>query len=175
MVTKEQKSIVIKDLEERLKRATGIYVINYEGMNIPQVENFRKKMRDIECDYKVAKNSLIKIAAKNVGGFDLPEDKMVGMSGVIFTYDDPTAPAKIIKELFDKQEKPALRLAVLDGQVFDGAELDKVAALLSKEDMYSAIVGSISAPASGIHGVLNGVIRDIASIIEEVAKKQNVA
>ena len=96
-------------------------------------------------------------------------------SGLVITTGDPTAPSKIIKNAFEKGEKPVLKAALLDGQYFDGAELKKIATLPSKEDMIAAIMGSLSAPASGMVGSINAVIRDVASMIEEVAKKQNNA
>ena len=71
-----------------------------------------------------------------------------------------------------KAEKPKLKLAVVEGQVFDGSQLKAVSELPTREDMIASIVGSIHAPISGIHGAINAVMRDVAMLVEEVAKKK---
>jgi hypothetical protein len=95
-----------------------------------------------------------------------------GPTGIVFTYEDPVAPAKIIKKFYDKSEKPKLKVALVEDKVYDRKKLNELASLLSKPEIISAIVGSLNAPISGIVGSINAVIRDLASTIEEVAKKQ---
>jgi len=176
MLNKEQKKLIIDDLVERFTRATGVYIVNFRKMNVAETNDWRKKVKDAGLEFKVAKNTLITKACMQIENFNLPEELLFGESGIVFAYDDPTIPAKLIKEYSDKnKDKLALKVATFDGQIFDGSELNKLATLPSKKDMFGAILGSINAPASGIHGVLNGIIRDIASLVEEVAKKQNAA
>lgn len=175
MITKEQKKVILEELIELFKSTTGVYVVNFSGMTVKEAQDFRKEIKAIDCKYKVAKNTLILRAVSEIEGLELPEEKMFGESGVIFAYDDPTVPAQVIKKFFDAKQKPMLKVAWLDGQVFDGSELKKIAALPSKKDLYSGIVGSLGAPVSGIHGVMSNIMRDLTSLIEEVAKKQNNA
>jgi large subunit ribosomal protein L10 len=175
MFSLSQKKDRVEELVDLLKDATGVYLVNYQGMSVEKINAFRSTLRKSDITYKVAKNTLIRKALERVEGLDFPAEKLKEASGLIITNGDPTAPSKIIKKAFDSDEKPVLKAALLDGQYFDGAELKKIASLPSKEDMIAAIMGSLNAPASGIVGTLNAVIRDVASLIEEVAKKQNNA
>ena len=107
-----------------------------------------------------------------VGGFEIPEDKFFGQTGFICGYSDPIAPAKIIRDVSEKSEKPKLKAAIVEGQFFDGKQLKEIASLPTREDMIAAIMGSIDAPISGIVGSINAVMRDVASLVEEVAKNK---
>lgn len=121
---------------------------------------------------KVAKNTLLLRALAEVGEVEIEESKLFGQTAVIFGSKDSIAPAKIIRKHFEKGEKPKLKLAVVEGQVFDGSQLKAVSELPTREDMIASIVGSIHAPISGIHGAINAVMRDVAMLVEEVAKKK---
>jgi large subunit ribosomal protein L10 len=74
--------------------------------------------------------------------------------------------------LFDKSQKPRLKAAVIEGVFYDGSQLKTIAALPSKPDIISGIIGSLHSPISGIVGSINAVMRDVAYLVEEVAKKQ---
>jgi large subunit ribosomal protein L10 len=171
MTAKEQKKQDLQNLLELLDGATGIYVINFEKIKVAEDFAFRNTIKEMGCKYKVFKNTIIKRAFAQTEGIDIPEELLFGQSGIIFSYDDATAPAKLIKAKFDKEGKPALKAASIEGQVFDGKQLNVVASLPTKEDLLASILGSLNAPASGIHGCLNSLMRDIASMIEEVGKK----
>lgn len=170
--TKEQN---VSEIVELLKDVTGLYVVDFTSMSVAETNIFRNALRNKELKYKVAKNTLIKRAFEQVGGIDIPNANMFGQSGLLFCYDDPTVGAKLLKEVSEKSNKPRLKAAVLDGQFFDGKELSTLAKLPSKLDMIAGIIGSINAPASGIVGAINATMRDLVSIIEEVAKKNNNA
>lgn len=175
MISLSQKKQQVEELVDLLKDATGVYLVNYRAMSVEETNAFRNTLRESGIKYRVAKNTLIRKALEQTEGLEFPAEKLKEQSGLVITNGDPTVPSKIIKKAFDKSEKPVLKAALLDGQFFDGAELNKIASLPSKEDMIAAIMGSLNAPASGIVGSINAVIRDVASLIEEVAKKQNNA
>jgi large subunit ribosomal protein L10 len=121
---------------------------------------------------KVAKNTLILRALAEVGGYEFEDSKLAGQTAVIFGGSDPVAPAKIIRQFFEKGEKPKLKLAFVEGMVFEASQLKQVSELPTREDMIAAMIGSIHAPISGIVGSINAVMRDVASLVEEVAKKK---
>lgn len=171
MTTLEQKKQQLEDLRTLLDGASGIYVLNFTTMTVAEDFAFRNEIKSLDCKYKVFKNTLIKRAFDETEGLEIPDEYLKGQSGIVFAYDDPTVPAKLIKKLFDDKGKPALKAASLDGQVFGGDQLKTIASLPSKQDMFASIIGSVNSPASGIHGCINGLMRDIASMIEEVGKK----
>ena len=92
---------------------------------------------------------------------------------MILANDDATAPAKIIKKIFDKTGLLGLKAAFIEGQLYDEKQLNLVASLPSRTELMAGILGSLQSPISCIVGSLNAVIRDLASLIEEVAKKKS--
>ncbi len=174
MITKEKKKEVVEMLAEKLKKTTGLYLLNFAGMNVESTIALRRAFKSKGLEYKIAKNSLIRKALDASGQFDLPDDYLRGPSGIIFSYDDPSQPAKVLKEYLDKtkSEIPVLKVALIEKQLYDGSRLKELALLPSREDMIASIIGSIHAPVSGIVGAMNAVMRDLAYLIEEVAKKK---
>jgi len=172
MVTKEQKQVVVAELVESIRSASSLYFIDFTGMTVALDQKMRAELRAKNVTIRVAKNTLILRALAEVGGYEFDEKKLAGQTAIIFGGSDPIAPAKIIRQFFDKGEKPKLKLAVIEGQTFDGSQLKTVSELPTREDMIAAIAGSVHAPISGIVGSINAVMRDVASLIEEVAKNK---
>ncbi len=172
MVTKEQKQLIVADLVQRMSTASSLYFVDFTGMTVAADQTFRRELREKESTMRVAKNTLILRALAEVGGYTIDESKLFGQTGIIFGSTDPIAPAKVIRKFFEKGEKPRLKLALIEGQVFDGSQLKAVSELPTREDMIAGIVGSLHAPISGIHGAINAVMRDVIMLVEEVAKKQ---
>jgi large subunit ribosomal protein L10 len=179
-MNKKQKEQAVADIKERLEKASSIYLTDFTGLTVEQTNELRDDFFNAKVDYKVIKNTLIKKALESAGSdskFAGQNEKIFenlkGPTGVIFAYDDPVTPAKIIKKFFDKSEKPKLKIALIESETYDKSRLNELAALPTKSEIISSIIGSIHAPISGIVNVLNAVIRDFASVIEEVAKKNN--
>ncbi len=174
MITKEKKNDVIEELVGKLNKTAGLYLLNFSGMNVESTIVLRRAFKSKGLEYQIAKNTLIRRALQESGQFEFPENYLHGPSGLIFSYDDPTQPAKVLKEYLDKNkvEIPVLKAAILDKQLFDGSKLKELASLPSREDMIAGIIGSIHSPVSGIVGALNSIMRDVTYLIEEVAKKK---
>ncbi len=175
MITKNRKQELVGELVELLEKANGVYLVDFTSMTVAETSRFRKMIHEKQLVYRVAKNTLIERAVNQIGKFSIPAANLFGQTGLVLSYDDPTAPAKVIKEFFDKGEKPKLKAAFLEGTFYEGSELKAIAALPTRAEMIGSILGSLNAPASGIVGAINAVMRDVASLIEEVAKKQNNA
>lgn len=172
MITRQKKQEIVAGLVELLQSVQGLFFLDFTTMTVAESIKLRRALKQADLKYKVAKNTLIHRAIDEVGGLNVPDNMFVGQTGIVFSYDDPVSPAKIIKEESEKTKKPVLKGALLDGQFFDGSRLKELAALPGKKEMMAAIVGSLHAPVSGIVGSINAVMRDVASLIEEVAKKK---
>lgn len=171
-MNKTEKQVVIDDVIERLRRAKGLYFTDFSGMTVEQITAFRRELTKAQIDFKVAKNTFVQRALNDVGGYDAASEALVGPTGIAFGYDDPVEPARVLKKFVDKNEKPRLKMAFVEGVPYSGKNLAAIAALPSRNDLIAGILGSLNAPASGIVGCINAVMRDLSSVIEEVAKKQ---
>ncbi|MBI5324469.1 MAG: 50S ribosomal protein L10 [Ignavibacteriae bacterium] len=172
MITKQRKQEIVTELTEKFRNAGGFYLVDFVGMNVEESIKIRRQFKKMNVDYRVAKNTLILRALKDVGEYPIPSEVFTGQTAIIFSYSDPVSPAKALKEQIDKFNRPVFKGAYIDGQFFDSKQLKTVASLPTKQDIMASIVGSLHAPISGIVGSINAVMRDLASIIEEVAKKQ---
>ncbi|KXK47367.1 MAG: 50S ribosomal protein L10 [Chlorobi bacterium OLB5] len=176
-MTKQDKEQSVLEIKEKLNKASSIYLTDFSGLTVAESNELRDELFIAKVDFKVLKNTLVKKALEQSDGrFNDQSEKLnenlKGPTGIIFAYDDPVSPAKIIKKFFDKGEKPKLKLAVVENVAYESKQLNQLAALQSKPEIISSIVGSLNAPISGIVGAINAVIRDLASIVEEVAKKK---
>ncbi len=172
MITKQRKQEIVSELADKFRKANGFYLVDFVGMNVVDSIRIRRIFKKMNVDYRVAKNTLILRALKDVGDYQLPAEIFGGQTAIIFSYDDPVSPAKTLKENIDKFNKPLFKGAYIDGQFFDAKQLKTVASLPTKQDLMASIVGSLHAPITGIVGSINALMRDLASVIEEVAKKQ---
>jgi len=172
MITKQKKQDIVSGLIEKLRDVQGVYILDFTGLTVFEAIKLRRALKQINVKYVVAKNSLIKRALSDNPDLKIPDNIFIGPTGLVLSYDDPVAPAKIIKDIFEKDKKPILKGAVLDKQFFDGSKLKELASLPGKKEMMASIVGSLHAPISGIVGSINAVMRDVAYLVEEVTKKK---
>lgn len=175
-MNKEQKAESIQEIRDLLENSEAIYLTDFAGLTVEQVNELRKEFYKSELKYKVVKNTLTVRALKETDKYSDHRDKLTeilnGPTGIIFAKKNPVAPAKIIKKFADKIEKPKLKVAIVENELYDSKKLGTLASLPTKEEIVASILGSLNSPASGIVGSINAVMRDLFSVIEEVAKKK---
>ncbi|CUS82894.1 LSU ribosomal protein L10P [Candidatus Kryptobacter tengchongensis] len=168
---REEKAKIVEEITEKISRARGLVLTDFTKMTVAEVNELRKELKSAKVDYKVVKNTLLKIAMQNVGGYDGLFKYLEGPTAVAFGYDDPITPVRLIKKVKSKIEKPAVKAIFVEGQIYDGSKLDELANLPSKSDIIAGIIGSIAAPASGIVWTLNAVLSELVLVIDAIAKK----
>jgi large subunit ribosomal protein L10 len=172
-MTKEQKAKVIADAVERLQRVNGLYLADFARLTVGKANQLRSEFFKAGLDYKVIKNTLFERALKEVGGYDDLYPYLVGQTGVVFAYDDPVAPARLLKGFIKDNEKMlSVKACVLGKEVFDGSRLEELASLPTREELIAGIMGSIAAPAQGIVGAIHGVMSGIVYAIDAIEKQK---
>ena len=168
----ENKVKIVEAAEERFKNSSGIYFTNYTGMNVQQATELRKQFRDNGVQYTVAKNTLNKIAAKNAGiSVDL-DDILLGQVGIAFSNEDPTSPAKVIKEF--KKDNDCLDVVgvYFDGEMFDAEKYKELADLPSREELLGKFVGGLSYPMNTLASTLNSLMPKLLTALTEINKQK---
>ena len=160
---------LIKDL---FNSSTGIFLTNYSGINVADINKLRVNFRKEGVTYKVLKNTLVKKLLKDTGSYSELNDQLVGMIGIAFVGDNVTAPAKIIKKYFDETGKLAFKGCYIESGFYGPDQLNVIASMPSKPEIISSIISSIAAPASGIVGAINAVMRDVVSVIDQISKRE---
>jgi len=171
-MNKTEKTEVVSSVKEMIESASAIYLTDYSGINVEDINKIRNDFRKEKVKYKVIKNTLFKRALDEVGKYDKLADHLTGMTGFVFASENPVAPAKIIKKYFDENNKLSLKACYIDQQYYEGDKLDMLAALPSKNDLIAGILGSIKSPASGIVGAISAVTRNLVNVVDQIAKQK---
>ena len=169
---KEEKGEVIEEIKELISNSTSMFLVNYSGVNVADINKLRAEFRKEGINYKVLKNTLFKKALEQTGSYDKFNSQLVGMIGVAFVSENFVSAAKIIKKYFDEKQKFSFKGCYIESTFYGSEQLNTIASMPTKNEIMSGIVGSIAAPATGIVGAINAVIRDLVSVIDEISKKQ---
>jgi len=169
---RSEKEQILAEVTEQVSRAKSMFFADFTGITVEEVTGLRREFKKSNVDYRVVKNTLARKALEAATGYDTVLDKLVGPTAIAFGYDDPVAPAKIIKKFREKNEKLKVKICVLEKQVYDGKQLDDLAKLPSRPEIIAAILGSIQAPMTGVAGAINAVMRDLVSVIDAIEKKK---
>ena len=171
-MNKSDKELAVTELQEKIAKAQGMFFTDFAGINVEHMTELRREFRKSGIEYKVVKNTLAKIALKNVSGYDKVYDKLVGPTGIAFAYNDPAAPAKIIQKFKEKNEKFGVKACVIEKTVYDGSKLKELASMPSRAEIIASILGSLNSPISGVVGAINAVMRDVVGVLDAIEKKK---
>ena len=167
----ENKIKIIEIAEGRFRNSPGIYFANYTGMNVAQATELRKQFREKNIKFTVVKNTLNKIAAKNAGIEGL-DDILLGQIAIAFSNEDPTSPAKVIKEFKKNNDCLDVVGVYFDGELFDPDKYKELADLPTKEELLSKLVGGLSYPMNTLASTLNSLIPKILTALTEINKQK---
>jgi len=161
----------VKELSVKLDKAKAIYFTDYLGLDVVSVTKLRKNFVEKDVEFTVAKNTLIKLAAKEVGISGIDEF-LEGPTAIAFGYDDPTGPARVIKEFLKDFDKPSVKGMIFDGEIFTSDQFDKIANLPSKEQLLSKLVGMFNSPMSKLSSTLNGSVSGLLGRLTQLNSKK---
>ncbi|MBP9718288.1 50S ribosomal protein L10 [Candidatus Gracilibacteria bacterium] len=174
-ITKDQKKQMLAELIESFKNASSVVFSQYQGSNVKSMRTLRKKLREQGVMYKVARKTLVELAAKEVGFSELPASFLEGAIGIAFGAKDSVAPAKVLYEVGKEVESIKIVGAIFEGKTMSAADAKAIATLPSRDVLLARLVGSMKSPISGFHGVLHGVLRGFVLALSEVQKKRAAA
>jgi large subunit ribosomal protein L10 len=171
MPTLAEKKKTVEEITEELKSSGAVYITNYSGMSVKEVNNMRGEFFEGDIKYKVYKNTLVKRAMDEVGGYEDLYPHLVEQNGFAFVEEELAAPAKVIKKLYEETEKPKFKAAIIDGDYYGEDELGTLAAMKSKTEVIGDIVGLLLGPVSNVVGALQAPGRNIAGALETIAEE----
>ena len=152
----ELKKATVAQIKEKLTTAQSVVLVDYRGLNVAEVTELRKQFRAAGVEYAVLKNSLVGIAAKEVGIEGL-DSILEGPTALAFGMTDAVAPAKIIAEFAKKNDKLKVKAGILDGAILDVAGVEKLSAIPSREVLIAKVMGSMMSAVSKFVYVLEAI------------------
>ena len=151
-----EKQKVIDEIKDKFERAQSAVVIDYMGITVAQADVMRKKLREANIDYTVYKNTLVKRA---IDGTDFAElaEVLEGPSAFAFSYEDATAPARVLNESIKEFKKMEFKGGFVECQYYDKDAMVQVATIPSREVLISKFMGSIQSPIANFARVVNQI------------------
>jgi len=171
-MNKEEKHELVAALAEQMKEFGNFYITDTSDLTVAKVNNIRRQCFESDITMQVAKNSLIKKAMEAAGGDYSPiYDVLKGSSSILFS-KSATAPAKLIKKLRKKGEKPILKAAYIDSAIFIGDnQLDTLINLKSKEQLIGEIIGLLQSPAKNVISALQSGGNILAGVVKTLQER----
>lgn len=163
----EEKKAIVSTISEKIKNSCAGVVVDYKGISVADDTKLRKELREAGVDYFVAKNTLIKLAAKDAELTGL-DDVLEGTTSIALHESDYTAAARILSKYADDKDTTfSIKSGFIDGEVVSLEEISKLAKIPSKEVLLAQFLGGLNSIISGLAIALNAVKEKLES--EEVA------
>ncbi len=144
-----QKQIIIDEIKEKLEKAQSAVVIDYIGITVAEADAMRKKLREANVDYTVYKNTLVKRAIEGTKYEELAQ-VLDGPSAFALSYEDATAPARVIDEVMKDYKKMSFKAGVVEGVYYDAEGIEAIAAIPGRDQLIAKFMGSVQSPVSNL-------------------------
>lgn len=141
----EQKKQIVEEIADKLKSSVSTVIVDYRGLNVAEVTELRKQLREAGVDYKVYKNSMTRRAAEAADLAGLNES-LVGPNAIAFSTEDVVAPAKILNDFAKAHDALEIKGGVIEGNIASADEIKALASLPSREGLLSMLLSVLQAP-----------------------------
>jgi large subunit ribosomal protein L10 len=170
-VTKAKKTEQVEKLSKDLKNVSNVVVATYTKMTVSQDYELRKALRGAGAKYQVVKNTLAERAAKGTKVEGALKD-LAGVTSIAYTTGDPVAMAKALTKYAKDAPEFTFKVGVVEGLVVTIKEIEALATMPSKEELYSKLLFLISSPAQRLVTVMNAVGRDLAVVVDQAVQQK---
>ncbi|MFH1841547.1 MAG: 50S ribosomal protein L10 [Candidatus Nealsonbacteria bacterium] len=168
-LTKDQKKRIVEDLKEKISRQKAIVFAVISGIKVKDLSSLKKKMKEQNCELKVAKKTLMSLAFKE-SKVDFDARKLNGEVALGFGYKDEVLPFKTLYEFSRSNENLKILGGIINRDFFEAEKAVELAKIPSREGLLARIVGSLNSPIVGTVNVLQGNLRNLVYALSQIQK-----
>ena len=170
------KVAVVAEVKEKLEAADGVLLTDYRGLNVPAMAELRSNLTPVGGEYKIYKNTLVKLAANELG-IEL-DDLLVGPTALAFVGEkadgskaDPAAVAKALKEYGKTNDALVIKGGIVDGKAVSAEEIKALADLPSREVLFAEFAGAMEHMLGDFAGLLDNKLQEFVGLMEALVEK----
>ncbi|CAN90565.1 MULTISPECIES: 50S ribosomal protein L10 [Sorangium] len=173
---RSQKEVLIGSVRQKFERMSSAVFLDFKGMNVEAVTKLRDEFRKSGVEYRVVKNTLVRHAIKEHPWAKTLSKSLTGMTGVAWSYEDPSAAAKVVKAFRKDNQKLQIKAGLIEGQILSGDAVEtQLATMPGKDELRATLLATLQAPLQQFVQQLNAPLQNFAYLLkakEEEAGKQ---
>ncbi|MFH0925278.1 MAG: 50S ribosomal protein L10 [bacterium] len=140
-----EKGVLIEEIASKVSQSQAIILLDFNKLKVQEITELRRKLKEVNAEYKVIKNTLLKRAFSKTGTQELA-DFFIGQTATVFSYTDPVISAKIISKFAFEYKTITVKAGILNGKYIDKLRVNQLSSLPAKEVLLAQVVGSIKWP-----------------------------
>jgi large subunit ribosomal protein L10 len=168
-----QKVQQIDELKTQFERMSSAVFVDFTGMTVEQVTKLRETFRSKGIEYKVVKNTLVQQALGEKPWISKLDSVLRGMTGVAWSFEEPSAAARVLKDFCRENEKLKIKAGLLEGQVLNASAVtEQLASLPNKDEARAMLLATLMAPAQRMVMLLNAPARNFVGVLAAKQRKE---
>jgi len=169
-----EKVKVVEEMADHFSQTGTVFVADYAGLTVADITDLRAQLRKAGSSMRVAKNTLLRLAAKQAGKPELVEH-LTGPTAVAYGGPDAVATAKVMHDFYTRLERPKIRMFMVESRPYGSKDLKAIASLPSREVLLAQVIGAIEAPMSNLVFTLDAIIREFVGTVDAIERKKGEA
>ena len=168
------KDAQLGEIRARFDKMSAAVFLDFKGMTVESATKLRAEFRKAGVEYKVVKNTLVKHAIKSTGYSGKLDKALVGMTGIAWSYEDPSAAAKVVKAYRKEDEKLKIKAGLIEGSILDAKAVeDQLATMPEKNELRAMLLATMQAPLQSFVALLAAPAQNFAYLL--AAKEEQLS
>jgi large subunit ribosomal protein L10 len=167
-----EKVQIVEEMAGHFSQTGTVFIADYTGLTVANITELRAQLRKTGASMRVAKNTLLRLAAKQAGKPELVEH-LTGPTAVAYGGSDAVATAKVLHEFYTRLERPKIRMFMVESRPYQSKDLRAIASLPPREILLAQLVAAVEAPISGLVYTLDAIIREFVGTVDAIGRKKS--
>ncbi|MFC1883922.1 50S ribosomal protein L10 [Thermodesulfobacteriota bacterium] len=173
-MNREEKRDLVERLRGRLEKVSGTFVVDYKGLNVEAISKLRKELRDVDAEFEVVKNRLLKLASEDTDT-GLCKEHMQGPTAIAYSYDDVIGPAKVLMKFAKDFDQLDVKVCQISGKLIDKAGVKRLADLPGREELLAQTLSVMQAVPASFVRILGGMISQLMNVLKAIEKQKEAS